>query len=210
MGDWNRLYWLKKDLKRLRATSQPETKEEFQARTERAQTLTQPSLWKDAETNDVEECQSLLERGGVDVNERRGKAKQTPLHVAAENGHFEIASQLMSHGAQVDCVDAQGSTPLLLAAKWAKNDYVNVVQLLLLAGADANSKDAFGKSALFFAARRQDVALVQLLAEADAVCCSTRCSRHLIFAPQRPLPLRQRLHCVTHLPMLLACCLRIL
>lgn len=167
MSDPNQLYWLKKDLKRLRAKSQPETKEQAEARTHRAQTLLQPSLWLDAETNDLEDCRRLLETG-ANVNEHRGKADQTPLHIAAENGHFEIASQLLAHGAEVDATDAQGSTPLLLAAKWANNNYINLVQLLLLAGANPNCTDTFGKSPLFFAARRQDAGLVQLLAEADA------------------------------------------
>ena len=43
---------------------------------------------------------SLLLENGADVNAEGGD-KDTPLHDAAVNGHFEVARQLLEHGADM-------------------------------------------------------------------------------------------------------------
>src|SRR5439155_23211972 len=42
----------------------------------------------------------------------------TPLLVAARQGHAEIVTLLLAHGAPVDATDASGDTPLHLAARF--------------------------------------------------------------------------------------------
>lgn len=51
------------------------------------------------------------------LNTKRGD-KQTPLHLAASNGHLQIAQLLISNGAKINKIDDSGSTPLILAAKF--------------------------------------------------------------------------------------------
>ena len=41
----------------------------------------------------------------------------TPLHIACQNGHTEIAGLLLDRGAEVDRKNAEGSTPLNLAVR---------------------------------------------------------------------------------------------
>lgn len=42
---------------------------------------------------------------------------RTPLHAAAFTDHVECLQLLLSHNAQVNCVDAAGKTPLMMAAE---------------------------------------------------------------------------------------------
>ncbi len=51
---------------------------------------------------------------GYDVNEQ-GESLYTALHVAAENGHAEVARLLLDAGANVDARLTTGQTPLDLA-----------------------------------------------------------------------------------------------
>lgn len=42
---------------------------------------------------------------------------RTPLHAAAFTDHVECLQLLLSHNAQVNCVDDAGKTPLMMAAE---------------------------------------------------------------------------------------------
>ncbi|CAN0424940.1 unnamed protein product, partial [Scytosiphon promiscuus] len=55
------------------------------------------------------------------------------LHVAAGEGHSEVLSDLLQHGAQVDAVDALGMTPLMYAIN---KDHGDATGLLCDYGAD--------------------------------------------------------------------------
>lgn len=69
----------------------------------------------------------LVDRG-ADVDATFGKRKQTLLHWAAEQSSIGIATFLLSHKADVNALQSDGSTPLLLAAK---HGHHYLVQLLL-------------------------------------------------------------------------------
>lgn len=60
---------------------------------------------------------------------------ETPLMVAAESGSRRLLQQLLSAGAQVNAVDARGSTSVIRAAR---NGHLSVVKLLVAAGANVN------------------------------------------------------------------------
>ena len=65
---------------------------------------------------------------GADVDETFGKRKRTLLHWAAEQSSTGVATFLLSHKANVNAQQSDGSTPLLLAAK---HGHHYLVKLLL-------------------------------------------------------------------------------
>ena len=70
----------------------------------------------------------FLVHQGADVDETFGKRRRTLLHWAAEQSSTGIATFLISHKANVNAQQSDGSTPLLLAAKYGHH---YLVQLLL-------------------------------------------------------------------------------
>ncbi len=72
----------------------------------------------------------------------------TPLHLAAIEGHYTLASIFLHEGAAVDAVDAHGRTALHAAALRGRGA---VVKVLLEAGADPTRPDANGKTPREFA-----------------------------------------------------------
>uniref|UniRef100_A0A8C6K9Y3 Ankyrin repeat domain 28 n=1 Tax=Nothobranchius furzeri TaxID=105023 RepID=A0A8C6K9Y3_NOTFU len=76
----------------------------------------------------------------------------TPLHAAAFADHVECLQLLLSHNAQVNCADAAGKTPLMMAAENGQN---NAVELLVSsAKADLTLQDALKNTALHLACRK--------------------------------------------------------
>jgi ankyrin repeat protein len=73
----------------------------------------------------------MIEAGG-NVNVRASFLNQTPLHVAAEDGSSGLVKMLVSSGADVNAVDKNGATPLILAMQ---NKHDEIVEMLKLAGA---------------------------------------------------------------------------
>lgn len=59
------------------------------------------TLFHDAQVNNLEECMELLQ-AGENVNQAKGVAQLRPLHVAATCGSFEVASQLINAGADIN------------------------------------------------------------------------------------------------------------
>lgn len=97
----------------------------------------------------------------------RGFSPKTPLLIAAEHGHAEIADALLKKGANPLKTDGQGRTPLHLAAHNGNEDLVKL--LLEQPGVDVNAVDDFGRSALHHACLREkdDAAKVLLAAGAN-------------------------------------------
>ena len=86
---------------------------------------------------DLEGVQAELDNG-VDVDEKDDLWGRTPLHIAAEEGHKEIAELLIAAGADVNAKDSVGFTPLHEAAFYGQNE---IAELLIAKGADVNAKD---------------------------------------------------------------------
>lgn len=61
---------------------------------------------------------------------------RTPLHAAAFTDHVECLQLLLGHNAQVNCVDAGGKTPLMMAAENGQTNAVgrtsNVLHFFLV------------------------------------------------------------------------------
>ncbi|XP_030623411.1 transient receptor potential cation channel subfamily A member 1b [Chanos chanos] len=83
-----------------------------------------------------------------DIINIRDGASQTPLHKATLFDHVELAEYLVSKGADINCIDCKGLSPLLLATScgaWA------CVTFLLSKGANFNIKDKSGRNFLHLA-----------------------------------------------------------
>ena len=86
----------------------------------------------------------LIERGAnIDVRVLPGwetNGKVTPLHVACDDGHFAIARDLLTAGAEPNPRDSAGSTPMDYALRYPKS---RIIKLLAFYGGKANHpKDA--------------------------------------------------------------------
>jgi ankyrin repeat protein len=86
----------------------------------------------------------------VDVN----KTGWTPLHYAATGGHREIIRVLLDEHAYIDAESPNGTTPLMMAAKYAD---LPTVQLLLDEGADAEHQNQLHLTAADFAQAQPDI-----------------------------------------------------
>ncbi len=74
------------------------------------------------------------------------KARKTEsIHVAAAEGKRDALTHLLSKGADMNALDEQGRTPLMLAVE---ADQDEIVRLLLFLGADTTIKDKDDKTAL--------------------------------------------------------------
>jgi ankyrin repeat protein len=88
-------------------------------------------------------CQKLIDKG-ADIN----KPGWTALHYAATGGSVPIIKMLLERHAYVDTESPNGSTPLMMAAKYGTAD---AVRALLDGGADPMIKNSLDLTALDFA-----------------------------------------------------------
>lgn len=88
-------------------------------------------------------CRQLIARG-ADVN----KPGWAPLHYAATHGHLAVMDLLLDQHAYIDATSPNGTTPLMMAARYGTPE---AVKLLLDAGADPVLKNDPGLSAFDFA-----------------------------------------------------------
>ena len=86
----------------------------------------------------------------ADVNVRDGSGR-TPLFLASQNGHVEIARALLAAGANVNLADAAADTPYYVAALAR---HAELTGILLDAGADRVGTKAYGGTPLIAIAER--------------------------------------------------------
>lgn len=80
------------------------------------------------------ESVSYLIKAGAELNSAsKNKAAQTPLQLAMEGEHMDVAQMLLEAGASPNVRDGNGYTPLHMAAKLGD---VELVRNLLFSGAD--------------------------------------------------------------------------
>ena len=110
---------------------------------------------------------ATLHRTNVDVNIKDALGR-TPLHIAAEKGHGDVAMFLVESGADVNLTDANGNTPLIFIIHKIGN--LEITKQLLEKGALVNTQNRTGETALMYAAWRGHSDIVSLLLEnrADA------------------------------------------
>jgi len=69
--------------------------------------------------------QVLLATDSVDVNVRSADG-QTPLFWAAAKGHSKVVKLLLDHGAEQDCRDKKGRSPVSIAQSWCHADVIRM------------------------------------------------------------------------------------
>ncbi|KAL7962115.1 hypothetical protein V8C34DRAFT_311341 [Trichoderma compactum] len=107
----------------------------------------------------IENAAGALFQNAVEIDSKNTDC-QTPLSLAAKNGHSKMVELLLENGAELESEDNRGNTPLL----WAiKNGHEAVVQLLLEKGAKVQLKDKEGRTPLSLAADNGHEAVVKLL-----------------------------------------------
>ena len=124
------------------------------------------SIHEAAAKGDIEAVKQHL-AADTDVNAMDvadGIGGLTPLHVAALDGHKEIAELLIAEGAYVNAKNKRG-TPLHYAAL---SGHMEIVELLIAEGADVNAQDDDGWTPLHWPAGRDHKEIVELLIAAGA------------------------------------------
>ena len=99
----------------------------------------------------------ILLKNGANAKETL-EDKRTLLHLAAQMGFAGRAKLLIRYGAEVNCIDDRGKTPLHHA-----NSSCDVIKTLVENGADINAKDNKGHTPLHRAARA--------VANSDGILC---------------------------------------
>jgi ankyrin repeat protein len=95
----------------------------------------------------------------ADVN----KTGWTPLHYAASGGHVPVIAYLLDHSAYIDAESPNGTTPLMMAARYGSPE---AVKHLIQAGADVLLKNKLGLTAFDFAVNGERVNAQQLITTA--------------------------------------------
>ena len=96
---------------------------------------------------------------GCNVNVTN-EMNQTPLHLASENGHYQIVELLLDYDAEIDKADVFQQTALHLAAN---EGFMTIVQKLLKHGAKIDLLDSIGRSALYMAIWSDKLQVAELL-----------------------------------------------
>lgn len=102
----------------------------------------------------------------IDRKAQVNKPGWTPLHYAATNAGPEgpgLVALMLEHHAYIDAASPNGSTPLMMAARYGDQ---RSVQVLLEAGADATLRNQQGLSAMDFADSADRPKVVEAIAGA--------------------------------------------
>ena len=107
------------------------------------------SLHEACRIGDLEKVQVILENSGFDVMKLDGSSN-TPLHIAADNGHLNIAGKLIEfYDTNSGGKNCKGETPLHLACR---SGHTQLAQLLASKfSADVEAKDSNGDTSLHLA-----------------------------------------------------------
>ena len=100
-----------------------------------------------------------------DVSSRGIDDDPTPLHLASQEGHVEVAGVLLELGADLEAQDKNGQTPLHQA--WGHGHF-NFARRLIKHGADLKVQDKNGRTPLHHASEHGHVTLARSLVEHGA------------------------------------------
>lgn len=89
-----------------------------------------------------------------------GEYWDTPLHRAVSVGNLDALNLLISYGADIDAIDKNQQTPLIISSS---NNQLDVVRELLANGATIECRDFRGDTAMSSAVKKGHLGIVQLL-----------------------------------------------
>lgn len=117
---------------------------------------------------DIFMLKTLLDRD-FNVNSIIDNEKNyTPIALASILGKHDLIDYLFSRGANLESIDDEGNTPLMLAVIY---DHPKAVSNLIKLGADLQKKDVYGFSAIEKAEKRGNSQMVQYLSEVKQQVC---------------------------------------
>ncbi|XP_064215969.1 ankyrin-3 isoform X5 [Tribolium castaneum] len=113
-----------------------------------------------ARANQLDKIQEYLDSGTVrDINTSNANGLNA-LHLAAKDGHVEIARELLKRGAIVDAATKKGNTALHIASLAGQEE---IVRLLVQHGASLNVQSQNGFTPLYMAAQENHDGVVKYL-----------------------------------------------
>uniref|UniRef100_A0A7S1KMJ9 Uncharacterized protein n=1 Tax=Percolomonas cosmopolitus TaxID=63605 RepID=A0A7S1KMJ9_9EUKA len=116
-----------------------------------------------ARKGNVDEVRDLLQKG---VIYRRTVDGVSPLWIACQEGHYEIAHELVISGSDINEPCNTGATPLLVAAQYG---HAQIVRFLLENGANVNARQNTKETALMLASEEGHAEVVQELLTYNAL-----------------------------------------
>lgn len=114
---------------------------------------------------DAPRCLTWLIEKGAEIN-RNGQGGSTPLiKAAAIRGSIDCTRLLIAAGADIDAMNNDGYTALMIASQWKRTDVKRCGELLIEAGASLNlkSQSGTGNTALMLAVFADNIDFARLL-----------------------------------------------
>lgn len=109
--------------------------------------------------NNKQETIEYIKRNPKIINAKT-KLEESPLHYCVIENRLDLAMELIAIGADVNCVEFSGNSPLMHAIQLS---YSEMIDLLILSGADLNIKNNCGETALSIALKRKNKRLFEYL-----------------------------------------------
>ncbi|XP_067653304.1 cyclin-dependent kinase 4 inhibitor C-like [Haliotis asinina] len=118
-----------------------------------------PGLYSASKYGDLKRVKRILASGHVNINYRIGA--NTPVMVAARNGHRDVVEFLVGRGADVSLVDSGGNNILHMACIYGHLETVKLI--LSLEVLDINARNNGGRTAADYARIRRRQRVLDLL-----------------------------------------------
>lgn len=114
-----------------------------------------------------------LARRLVELGAQVNRPGWTPLHYAATGGHIPVTRWLLEESAYIDADSPNGTTPLMMAARQARQ---SIVELLIAEGADPTVRNEAGLTVTDYLDRN---GLLELARRAEVAARAFRKQHHL-------------------------------
>ncbi|XP_071121341.1 uncharacterized protein [Mytilus edulis] len=120
-------------------------------------------LLRAAGNGNIKEVEICVRNGAnLEYTDLINEFGRTPLLFAAEKGHLEVITYLVTQGSKLEARDCNENTPLILAAE---EGHLEVVTYLVTKGSKLEASDVDGETALHNAAWNGDIDITKLLTE---------------------------------------------